>query len=270
LISFEAQLNSDVSPYLSLFFNTETATGKHGFEITNLDTHKKWQFYCQNSEERQKWVQKIHDATSALLSIGSSVWGSVAARASAAGDDAAPESLVKLNERVGELEQERQQMAEELNAFRFVLRGERNEKLNLMESNFSLSSKSNKQKLLINKLWNHLRSGAKLGDAELKVLEAEVKDLLGTLAIGAGTVAGSPQPPSSDKQRGAFFKNSPKPAAAAGSSSSIMASERKSNADDSPAFYHASKHSSPYYYYAEKQEEGRPSSLPHLAVCSST
>lgn len=251
-----AALNKCVVRILEDF--DKTATGKHGFEITNLDTHKKWQFYCQNSEERQKWVQKIHDATSALLSIGSSVWGSVAARTSAAGDDAAaPESLVKLNERVGELEQERQQMAEELNAFRFVLRGERNEKLNLMESNFSLSSKSNKQKLLINKLWNHLRSGAKLGDAELKVLEAEVKDLLGTLAIGAGTVAGSPQPPSSDKQRGAFFKNSPKPAAAAaGSSSSIMASERKSNADDSPAFYHASKHSSPYYYYAEKQEEG--------------
>ena len=78
IISFEAH-QSDVL----VFFNSETATGKHGFEVTNLDTHKKWQFYCQNSEERQKWVQKIHDATSALLSIGSSVWGSAAARAAA-------------------------------------------------------------------------------------------------------------------------------------------------------------------------------------------
>jgi hypothetical protein len=186
------------------------------------------------------------------------VWGGVTPT-NAAADEASPESLVKLNERIAELEQERKQMAEELNAFRFVLRGERNEKLNLLESNFSLSSKSNKQKLLINKMWNHLRSGTKLGDAELKVIEAEVKDHLGTLAIGAASVAGSPQP-QSDKQRGAFFKNSPK------SPSTTPSSERKSNADDSPAFFHASKHSSPYYYYAERQEEGTPPSSAQLPL----
>jgi len=185
-------------------------------------------------------VQKLHDATSALLSIGSSVWGGFRTNQT----DSQQDSIVKLNERIQELKEEREQMAVELSAFRFILRGERNEKLNLVESNLSLSSKSNKQKLLINKMWNHIRNGTKPSDAELKSMEGEVKDLLGTLALSASSLTGSTPPPSNDKRNNLFKSKNLTP--------------RKSNGDEAPPdFYHASKHMSPYYYYAEKHVEGR-------------
>lgn len=157
------------------------------------------------------------------------------------------EDSFKLRERIENLQRERKQMSEELSAFRFVLRGERNEKLNLLESNVSLSARANKQKLIINKMWNHLRGSTKLNDAELKALDGEVQTLLGTLAMGPSVGNTSPSPKQIADKRSAHMVSKP---------GSTLASERRSNTDEAPVFYHAAKHSSPYYYYAEKQEEG--------------